>query len=146
MGIIGVLATFFIGGYTGAQKKARDANRKSDLNQLAKALEIYYNDYRRYPVESSGRIMGCPSTGPTACEWDGTDQFTDTKTVYYKTIPGDPNEAQGARYVYRSDASGTYYRLYALLENLEDPDRISTSESCGTGNCNFAVTSGNTVP
>ena len=147
MGIIGVLATFFIGGYTGVQRKARDANRKSDLSQLSKALELYFNDYRRYPAESSGKILGCPSTGPTACDWDGTDQFTDTKTVYYKIVPGDPQFDLGAVYIYRTNAGGTYYKLYARLENPQDPDIITTSESdCGTGACNFAVTSGNTTP
>ena len=147
MAIIGVLATFFISSYTGVQRRARDANRKSDLSQLSKSLEIYYNDYRRYPAESSGKIVGCPSTGPTACDWDGTDPFTDTKTVYYKTVPGDPQFSAGALYIYRSDASGTYYRLYAQLENPDDPDIITVSETgCSSGSCNFAITSGNTIP
>jgi general secretion pathway protein G len=146
MAIIGVLATFFIGSYTGVQKKARDANRKSDLTQISKALEIYYNDHRRYPAELSGKIAGCPSTGPTACDWDNTDQFTDGETVYYKTIPGDPHYP-AAVYVYRSDSGGTYYKLYARLENSEDPDIIlGLSESGCTGQCNFAITSGNAVP
>jgi prepilin-type N-terminal cleavage/methylation domain-containing protein len=149
MGIIGVLATFFIGSYTGVQRKARDANRKSDLAQLSKSLELYFNDYRRYPTaDASGKIMGCPSApAPVACDWNNTDQFTDGKTVYYKTIPGDPQFSLGAVYIYRTDANGTYYKLYAHLENSEDPDIITTSESgCATGGCNFAITSGNTTP
>jgi len=144
MGILGVLATFFISGYTGVQRKARDANRKSDLKQIANAMELYFNDYRAYPDESSGQIVGCPSTTATACSW-GTGQFTDTDTLYIKTVPGDPTPAW--TYVYRTDANGTYYKLYAMLENPEDPDIISVAETACTGAaCNFAITSGNTTP
>lgn len=145
MAIIGVLATFFIGGYTGTQKKARDANRKSDLKQISNSLEIYFNDHNRYPAESSGTIAGCPSTVPTSCAW-GSGEFTDTLTVYYKTVPADPLSAQGSTYIYRTDVNGTYYKLYAGLENLQDPDVIPTLEDCGTLTCNFAITSGNVNP
>jgi prepilin-type N-terminal cleavage/methylation domain-containing protein len=152
MGIIGVLATFFIGSYTGVQRRARDANRKSDLAQMSKALELYFNDYRRYPAaaaDASGKIMGCPYllAGSTACVWDNTDQFTDNRTVYYKTVPGDPQFNLGALYLYRTNANGTYYKLYAKLENPDDPDIITVSETgCFSGSCNFAITSGNTTP
>lgn len=145
MGIMAVMATFFISGYTGVQKKARDATRKSDLNQLAKAMELYFNDYRRYPPESSGQIAGCPSTSSTACVW-GTGQFTDTRTIYYKSVPADPVPAQ--TYIFRTDANGTYYKFYAELENPDDPDIISVAENgCSAiPACNFAITSGNTTP
>jgi len=145
MAIIGVLATLFIGGYTGTQRKARDANRKSDLKQIANSLEIYFNDHNRYPAESSGTIAGCPSTTSTSCAW-GSGEFTDTLTVYYKTVPADPLVASGGIYVYHTDANGTFYRLFARLENLQDSDIITTLESCGTGGCNFAITSGNVNP
>lgn len=147
MGILAVLATFFVNGYTGTQRRARDAQRKSDLKQLANSLELYFNDYRRYPAESAGTIAGCPSTTSTSCTW-GTGQFTDTKTIYFKSIPNEPTPAN--TYVYRSDAGGSYFRLYAWLENPDDPDIIVVAETgCNptpTPACNFAITSGNTTP
>lgn len=144
MGILAVLATFFINGYTGTQRRARDAQRKSDLKQIANSLEIYFNDARRYPVESSGVIAGCPSTSSTPCTW-GSGQFTDGVTIYFKTVPGETTT--GYTYIYRSDANGTYYRLYARLENPDDPDIIVVSESgCHASGCNFAITSGNVTP
>lgn len=144
MGIMAVLATFFIGGYTGVQRRARDAQRKSDISQLAKSLELYFNDYRRYPAESSGLVAGCPSTTSTACTW-GSGQFTDTKTIYFKTVPED--STSGYTYIYRTNAGGTYYKIYARLENPDDPDIITVAETgCHSSGCNFAVTSGNTTP
>jgi len=149
MGIIAVLATFFIGGYTGVQRRARDGQRKSDLKQLANAMELYFNDYRRYPAESSTTIAGCPSTTTTSCTW-GSGQFTDTKTVYFKTVPVDPTSST-YQYIYRTDANGTYYKLYARLEVPDDPDINAsiTQDGCHDDAptvCNFAITSGNTTP
>ena len=150
MSILAVLATFFISGYTGTQRRARDAQRKSDLKQIANSFEIFFSDHKRYPPASGTQIAACTynavaETG-TACAW-ASGQFSDGTTVYFKTVPGDPSG--GYTYVYRTDANGTNFKLYARLENPEDPDIITglTENACHTTYvCNFAITSGNTTP
>lgn len=67
--IIGLLASIILVGLNNSRKKARDAKRVGDLNQLAKALELYYNDNRSYPtITSSGQLsslVGAPALVPT---------------------------------------------------------------------------------
>ncbi len=145
MSIIGVLAALAVGSFRNAQVRGRDAQRKSDLKQIAHSLELFYADYGRYPDSVSGQIAGCPydpsqSTG-TACAW-GAGQFSDGKTVYFKTMPTDP-VANNDSYEYRivPNSSNQKFQLFAKLENPEDQD-------CIDGNCeqnpNFGVTSTNT--
>jgi type II secretion system protein G len=156
--ILGILVTIGLTSFTSAQARSRDAKRKADLKQISSALEIYYNDYEKYPGGSNGQILGCPSTGPTACSW-GTSQFTDGPTVYFRVLPKDPSK--GYNYYYRTVTVGSDnqgFQLYASLENSQDPSCLpgSTGEpdckhpadvpsGCG-GVCNFAITSPNTKP
>ena len=89
MAIIAILTTFITGGLGSSQVKGRDAQRKSDLRQMASALELYYQDYGEYPAENNGVIIACPydsGTGTgTNCAW-GSSRFTDDKTLYLKIL------------------------------------------------------------
>lgn len=145
--ILGILASVTLVAFRSSQIKGRDTKRKSDLKQIAASLELYYSDYNQYPDDSAGKIAACPSTSSTACPW-GSGEFTDTKTIYFRTLPEDPSDYT---YYYRIIDSGTNqkFQLYAYLENAQDPSLISSgiSTSCGNGKtCNFAITSSNTTP
>jgi len=153
MSILGVLATLMTGGFSTAQMRGRDAQRKVDLKEIANSLELYYADYGKYPTEGSTLIVGCPynpitSTG-TVCVW-GAGEFTDGKTIYFKTLPKDPAKTQN--YIYRvPDAGNQKFQLFARFENTKDQNCLGgdclaspVSYSCGSGTCNFAVTSANT--
>ena len=52
--IIGVLASVVMVSLNSARVKARDAVRKSDLNQIALAMRLYYDEHEYYPRESEG--------------------------------------------------------------------------------------------
>ncbi|MCX6704946.1 MAG: prepilin-type N-terminal cleavage/methylation domain-containing protein, partial [Candidatus Woesebacteria bacterium] len=58
--VLGVLVTIGLTSFTSAQMRGRDTQRKSDLKEVSSSLEIYYNDYGRYPSASGGQILGCP--------------------------------------------------------------------------------------
>jgi prepilin-type N-terminal cleavage/methylation domain-containing protein len=149
MAIIGVLAALAVGSFRTAQMRGRDAQRKSDLKQIANSLELFYGDYGKYPDSLGGEIAACPynpalSTG-TSCTW-GSSEFTDGKTVYFKILSIDPTSPT-TEYVYELvNSSNQKYRLFARLENPKDQNIISgLVVSCGSGKtCNFAVTSANT--
>lgn len=149
MAILSVLVAVTLTAFRSSQAKGRDAQRKSDLKQMASSLELFYSDYGKYPSDAGGVIDGCPYSpsggSGTACGW-GSGQFTDGKTVYFKVVPKDP--ASGANYFYRVVDSGTSqkFQLFAYLENTQDPSLITTSYLCGAKNCNFAITSPNTTP
>lgn len=148
--IISILASIALVSFRSTQMKGRDAQRKSDLKQMANALELYYSDYGKYPDGTAdGKITGC-SGNP--CTW-GTDSFTDGKTVYFKVVPKDPTK--GDNYFYRVPDAGANpqkFQIFAHLENTQDSGCIdqnctapSVSYSCGQI-CNFAITSPNTTP
>ncbi|MFZ2835796.1 MAG: prepilin-type N-terminal cleavage/methylation domain-containing protein [Candidatus Saccharimonadales bacterium] len=61
--IIGILAAITIVAYNGIQNRARDAQRKSDLSQIAKALQMYKLDNGSYPSISSGCASGSSGNG-----------------------------------------------------------------------------------
>lgn len=131
--------------------KARDAQRKSDLKQIQNALEVYYNDYGKYPAGNSGNNY----------EIDGIVWGT-SWTPYMDTFPKDPASAKN--YMYASDEQAYY--IYASLdrsddaqicENLRDGDsandnggqceNVPAVDLCGAGeNCNYGVSSPNVSP
>ncbi len=76
--IIGILAVALIPRLTGGPARARDAQRQSDLQQIATALEFLSNDKGGYTY-----VSGCVSTA-------GTVTMTDLSS-YLTTVPSDPN-------------------------------------------------------
>ena len=128
MAILGILATVGLGSFRIAQMRGRDTERKSDLKQIANALELYYSDYRKYPET-----------------FTFSGEFTDSKTSYLKVVPNDPG---GGTYVYNVSAVGSKYQLFAYLENTDDNNiNYEITAICEGGiTCNFAITSPNTTP
>ncbi len=153
MAILGILITVGLASYKSVQAKSRDSRRKSDVRNIASALELYFNDKNRYPADDgAGKIMGCGTGDTQVCAW-GT-AMTDSKgTVYMVATPGDP--ASGWQYYYDSYGSlGKGYQLFARLENSQDVDLSRDGSNnvyyyigtvCQTGNkkCNFGVASPN---
>jgi prepilin-type N-terminal cleavage/methylation domain-containing protein len=119
--ILGILIVAGLTTFTSAQKKSRDTKRKNDLRQISLSLESYYNDFNMYPLsDSDGKILGCDSGGSASCTWGGVWKNTSTtpETLYMLTLPSD--QKIGRVYFYRTNATGSYYQLYALLENQQD--------------------------
>ena len=132
--IIGILAAVGLGQFHTAQKRGRDAQRKENLSSITKALEMYYNDYERYPNIAS-------------LVW-GEELKDAEETVYMKQLPKDP--ADNFQYYYETDADGSYYKLYALLEHSEDIDKggpYVSADDCqkaaGNQDCNYCIASPN---
>ncbi len=144
--ILGLLAAIGLGSFRSSQKKGRDGRRKADLAAITSALELYYNDFDQYPAAIGNQIGGCDGG---ACAWN--DIWEKNGTIYMVQIPKDPG---GDQYVYASDATGSYYILYARLENDKDPAVAHcttgvgyyTGVSCVVGGCNYAIYSSNTSP
>lgn len=157
--ILGVLIAAGLGSFVSSQKKGRDNRRKSDLRNISGALELYYNDYGKYPGDDGvGHIVGCGTSGTTVCpltcsngtQWaaGGTDGC---QTTYMIIIPTDPTAGQ--KYFYRySSSGGTGYQLYAALENTFDSAYNASGYSgtnCSTAGstlCTYGISSGNITP
>lgn len=138
MAILAIVTSGILANFINSQKKARDAQRKSDLKQIQNALEAYLNDYNTYPNASSGEISGA--------SWG--DEFSDAQgTIYMKVVPEDPSSDKN--YCYVQTQSGRGYQLYTCLENDQDPDyNVYTGAtidcgSCAGGDCTYGVASSN---
>ena len=104
--VIGILAALLLARFGTVEKSARDARRKSDLNQYRTALENYsIKTGGVYPLRAT---VGDASTGQPCTTLSGT---------YLSVCPQDPRQ-DGTTYFYRylSDASGLNYILWARME------------------------------
>lgn len=142
--IIGVLTTIAVVGLSSTQAGARDGRRKSDLETIRSALELYRADCDRYPTYASG----APSSGQLsfgyALTGTGANTRCATTNTYSPKIPKDINSAYN--YVYYVNASGTSYELCSILEKRTSSsptyDCGTTTSYCGTGiRCYYEVTS-----
>lgn len=114
--IIGVLATLLMANVAGVRERARDAQRKSDINQTQKALELYKNS-QTTPIYPASLDSLAPN--------------------FIKTRPHDPKCPGGTctgnwvDYPYTRDATDTLkYTLWACLENKSDPQKDSDQTGC----------------
>lgn len=150
--LIMILSSVGVGTYLSATTKSKDTQRKNDLNQIAKAVESFYNDVNRYPLSKPGEdYLHCyVKSGSTVtdsdCIGDRLYAIVDNLNTYYIDIPEDPEPSQ--KYVYISD--GTVFELYAALENSGDNDLLRDVDgnlivdpwgvSCGSVPCNYKIT------
>jgi len=138
--IIGILSATVLVSLNTARAKARDARRISDIQEVRKALELYYLDHGAYPVVSGwkGTTEGC-YTGPA----DSNDAIPGLAPEYIPTIPEDPKPA-ASNYCYLYTSNGTDYKFmsHATLETKtlapgEPGARFGSG--CGTPQKTFAV-------
>lgn len=131
MAIIAILSAALWGNFFTSIAKGRDARRKQDLESVAKALELYYYDNKLYPTSLPGPAT--PFINPN-----------NSAVIYMQRIPADPSYPSSS-YCYPTLADGSYFKLYANLENRNDPKIIPTV-SCGSVNYNYGISSSNTTP
>ena len=121
--IIGLLASIVLVALNSARAKSRDAKRIADLDQLSKALELFYADAYAYPTGT-----GAVGTGYTAAAGAllGSIQMKGVSSLgsfnltptYLTTLPTAPIPPDGANctsannsYIYQADAMGTMYTI-----------------------------------
>lgn len=124
MGIIAVLTGMAVFNFNQSRIRARDVQRKSDLSQLVKALELYKIDNGSYPVISNFQ-----------------QPLLDNE--YTKVTFNDPKGSDWAVYEYVNPGDNVMkYALMACLENKADSVRavadqcalFDTSCVCGIAN------------
>ncbi|MCL4375000.1 prepilin-type N-terminal cleavage/methylation domain-containing protein [Patescibacteria group bacterium] len=122
--IIGALSSLLVPNFMGARERARDNQRKSDLKQLQKAMEMYRQDQT-----DSSYPASLPAVDTTWTNAAGT-------TTYMNKIPKDP--ISGNAYYYarqRVVGDNLTYTLCACLENTADADSASGDCDGSTYQC-----------
>ncbi len=79
--IIALMASVVLISLNKARSTARDTKRIADINQMRKALELYYLDYGVYPTTSAG-------SETEVALWDWL--FASTMQPYIDPLPRDP--------------------------------------------------------
>lgn len=118
--IIGILSALLMSNFTSIRERARDTQRKSDLKQIQKALEMYKN---------SQTVLQYPQTN----DWD-TMRDALVNGNYMKKIPDDPVNTSPLVYTYISpvETDTLRYTLKACLENASDKDGVD-DVTCTSG-------------
>ncbi len=151
MAIIAIMASVGIGTYTSTQRKGWDAQRVENLSGIRQALEMYYNDYGKYPQASGGKILSCAGA---ACNWGGGPMNDPNGTIYMRVVPKDPRDPLRT-YYYTAAADQSWFKIYGCIENNQDPRRTVggvAGTNCGSciettaTLCNYGISSPNTTP
>ena len=105
--IIGLLSSIVLVSLQGVRAKARDARRLSDMRQILLALQLYYDQYERYPSISADGCCDGWDQGPC-----GTDPFIGALTTEgLIQTPTDPSGGSGTGcygYNYYRYGAGSY--------------------------------------
>ncbi len=151
MAIFAIIAGIGAGTYMTSQRKGWDAQRVQNLAGIRQALEMYYNDYGKYPAASGGKIASCAGS---ACSWGAGPMNDVNGTVYMRIVPKDPRDPIRT-YYYAAADDQSWFKLYGCIENDQDPRRViggvagtnctSCIESSGSL-CNYGISSTNTTP
>ncbi len=118
--IIALLSTIGLNGFQVITRNGRDALRKSDLEAIRSALEIYKSENNAYPQDDGN------------CQPD-FNQFT-SDYINYPTDPKSPS----LHYCYIRD-SELSYRLCAHLENGNSEDQYCGADTACGQNCSYQV-------
>jgi type II secretory pathway pseudopilin PulG len=129
IGLLIIVVLSFLMRYLG---RARDAERKADLQEIKISFEDYFNDNGCYPDPSV--LNDCNGT---------------SFRPYLSTIPCDPATNESYYYAPLADQCEGY-RIYAKLEDDADPIIVelgcNTLMGCGPGiTYNYGVSSGTAV-
>jgi len=103
--VIGILSAGILALTGDTKTKSRDNRRAEDMRQIQNALNIYFTDNNRFPVE------------PDPVTVTGSDDFSNALVSEgtIDTVPTDPLHPKKT-YTYESSASGADYTLRFCLE------------------------------
>ena len=130
--IIGLLAAGAAVSYSSLTKSARDARRKSDLEQIRAALEVYRSVNGSYPSTTSAWHGLCTTYNSGYSDTGASGYIPNLAPTYIAKLPHDPRESQSfspcnnsanSCYLYKSDGVG-----YKLLAHCTPEQPITSSD------------------
>ena len=124
--IISLLASIAAVSYSRFVKQSRDARRKTDIEQIRAAIELYRNFNGAYPTPGM-------TFGVGAIIDDGA-----SPTTYMSRIPNDPLSSSPTANTYYYLSSGTF-QDYTLCAYIEGDVSSATGPTCGAQNCNYCM-------
>jgi prepilin-type N-terminal cleavage/methylation domain-containing protein len=136
--IIGLLSSVAVVALGGARVNARNAQRKANLTQITKALELYYSDNGVYPSTLSAWWGVCSSFASKA-DSGANGWIPNLAPTYIATLPRDPNTCavnpSSALAACRTDPNINCYAYYSngtdykLLAHCTPEGTMSATDS-----------------
>lgn len=118
--IIALISSIGYASYVNSLRKSRDGKRKTDIEQIRSALEIYKSDNGNYPA-----VAACDASFPAG---------------YINPYPADPRSPT-YRYCYKPvGAPAQTYTLCSYLESGGPGAPGCAAGDCGSSACNYSVT------
>ena len=143
--IISLLSSIVFARLNSARAKARDTRRISDLHQISIALEMFYDQQGRYPVNPGGTYWDAfsPNTSHTqyfsnCLELGNNCGFTPTSyQPVMSKVPlspsDDPNASNGFNNHYFTGVEHRGPQCYILGTKLETNSSVLNSDADGDG-------------
>lgn len=100
------------------REKARDARRLSDIAEIKKALEMYYDDNGGYPPVNYAQSH--------QVSWTTLSGYLEA----YISLPSDPVNISPKRYLYDADP-GDNYQTYGLMLAFEHSSNFDIADTDG---------------
>lgn len=136
--IIALLSSIVLASLNAARMKARDTMRISQLNEIKKALELYYFDRGYYPPSGCGWDCNGYRYSYDASSWSALQSEL---APYMSTLPVDPVNTgcppwgEGClSFTYGNVGRNTYAAQYDLTAQLED---TGSAYRCGVRGYRF---------
>lgn len=121
--ILAVLAAIGFVSYASVNQRGRDSKRKSDVEQIRQALEMYRSDNGYYPGTGAG-------------SWTDASGLSSTLvSTYLPAVPSDPKSTDQVYRYKATDASGGNYYGYCLSSLLEVDYTGTCPPTTTTGTC-----------
>lgn len=134
--IIAVLTIIGVVSYSSVNKRSRDVKRKSDLEQVRSALEMYRADNTVKPGEY-------PSSAGAGAFTDAQNLAASLVSTYIPSVPDDPDSDND--YWYEAiDSGGGVYSSYCVCAKLETPPTTNPNTctvALNAANCNYGLKS-----
>ena len=146
--IISILSGVIYASFGDARENSRDKVRKTELKELALAIELYKSQFGFYPAEGrcGGPLIG-PNDTPLTANWDGQAAWTGPgphsaswgnacneyilglAPDFIDTLSTDPNQENedNVGFMYRVSPMGDRYKLL-ILDTVES-DTITSFEN-----------------
>lgn len=135
IGIITMITALLFPNFMGARQRARDAQRKNDLSQIQKAVELFKLDQKPqvYPTTGAFPASLCGQCWSSAADCGGN--------IYMRKFPCDPGSSAPTPYIFTRDTDTLKYALSACLENAADSDAdVTPIPSCsGSANTSYTI-------
>lgn len=119
-----ILAAVTILAYSGTQARSRDAKRRADVANIAKAMEIYYGDNGQYPTATGSTAINASWASSNDDSWTTlASQLISANAI--DALPFDPTNAP------KTKAAGTSV-LSSSKSNLSYAIYVNTTNYCGS--------------